>query len=249
MDGLFLGLIGGIVISMATVIGAFFILFKDTSKNKIKFQKFKLDFFMGPLLAITSVSLIYPRSNDKNVNLGLAAFFLGVLGFILFKKVIKNFLETIVINNRKEKHAILFILLIMLKNIPVGLAAGAAMNIGHTGEGNSLLAVLAFQNFFDGAALALCFLSMGLDPLLAILGVFACGVLAIASSLVGSYSSQENLIILSLIMALSSGALMSTVMQGVFNIAKRESRKLLLGPSFVSVMVVMLIFIVWKELL
>jgi zinc transporter, ZIP family len=248
MNGLFLGLMGGVAASIATIVGALLIFFK-IKFNKESAFKLQLDFFIGLLLTITAVSLIYPTSIEKNINLGIAAFVLGFLILILSKIMLKNVLESIAINNIEEQKAILFILVIMLKNIPVGLAAGASMNLSHGGLGNSLLTAIAFHNIFEGTVLALCFLSLGLDPLLAIIGVMGSGLISIASGLVGGYSSQESLIILPMLMAFAGGALMSTIMYEAIRLIIREFRKLLLSPSFVSAIVVMLIFIVWKEFL
>ncbi|MDD4972847.1 MAG: hypothetical protein PHY93_00770 [Bacteriovorax sp.] len=251
MDGLFLGLIGGAVASIATVFGAFLIFFNDNFNfkfNKDSLSKLRLDFFVGLLLTTTAASL-YPATFERNINLGIAAFILGVLFLILSKSILKNVLAAIVINNIEEQRAILFILVVMLKNIPVGLAAGAAMNLSHSGVGNSLLAALVFHNLFDGTALVLCFLSLGFDSLIAIMGAVLVSVVTIVASLFGSFLSLESLNILPLIMAFAGGALMSAIMQEAGSLVKKESRRILLSPKFGSAIVVMLIFIVWKELL
>lgn len=248
MDGLFLGFTGGAVTSIATVIGSLLIFFKNNF-NKDTFHNLRLDFFLGLLLTITSVSLLYPTAIEKNINLGIAAFFLGVLFLILSKIILKSILESIAIDNSKEQKAILFILVIILKNIPVGLAAGASMYLKNGGVGNSLLIALTVHNLFDGIAIALCFLSIGFDPFITILGSVIGGVLAITAGLFGGYLGQEDLNVLSLIMAFSGGALMSAIIEEALGIVKKEFRKIISSPSFVSVMVVMLIFIVWKELL
>ncbi|MBC7537807.1 MAG: hypothetical protein H7281_03240 [Bacteriovorax sp.] len=248
MNGLFLGLIGGAVVSIATIVGALLIYFKDNFNSEPLF-KLKLDFFAGLLLIITAANLLYPNSIEKNISLNVAAFFLGFLILILSKSILKIILDTIVINNQEEQKAILFILIVMLKNIPVGLAAGASMNLSHDGVSNSLLTALAFHNLIEGTAVALCFLSLGLEPIMAVVGALVVSILAIAAGLFGGYFGQESLNILSLIMAFAGGALMSSIIQEALGIAIREIRKILLKPNFVSAIVVMLIFIVWKELL
>lgn len=248
MNGLFLGLIGGAVVSIATIVGALLIYFKDNFNSEPLF-KLKLDFFAGLLLIITAANLLYPNSIEKNISLNIAAFFLGFLILILSKSILKIILDTIVINNQEEQKAILFILIVMLKNIPVGLAAGASMNLSHDGVSNSLLTALAFHNLIEGTAVALCFLSLGLEPIMAVVGALVVSILAIAAGLFGGYFGQESLNILSLIMAFAGGALMSSIIQEALGIAIREIRKILLKPNFVSAIVVMLIFIVWKELL
>jgi zinc transporter ZupT len=248
MNGLFLGLIGGAVASIATIVGALLIYFKDNFNRESLF-KLRLDFFVGLLLAITAANLLYLNAIAKNLNLGVVAFFLGILILILSKSLLKSVLDTIVINNQEEQKAIFFILVVMLKNIPVGLAAGASMNLSHDGVGNSLLTALAFHNLIEGTAVALCFLTLGLEPLMAVMGAMVVSILAIAAGLFGGYLGQKSLNILSLIMAFAGGALMSSIIREALGVAIREIRKILLKPNFVSAIVVMLIFIVWRELL
>jgi ZIP family zinc transporter len=250
MDGLFLGLIGGALVSIATIIGGLLVFFKEHFNfYKDSLLKLRLDFFVGLLLVVTAANLLYPATIEKNINLGIAAFILGVLFLILSKSLLKNLLETIVINNDEEQKAILLILVVVLKNIPVGLAAGAAMNLNHPGVGNSLLTALVFHNLIDGAVLVLCFLSLGFDYFIASMGAVLVSFVTIVASLSGAYLSLGSVNILPLIMAFAGGALMSAIMFEAASFVRREFKKILLNPSFVSVVVVMLIFIVWKELL
>ncbi|MDO9181731.1 MAG: hypothetical protein Q7U04_04955 [Bacteriovorax sp.] len=249
MNGLHLGLLGGLIASIATIAGAvLLIIFKEYLKIAA-LAELRIDFFVGLLLIVTSVSLLYPNIIDKTINLSIATFFLGVLFFLLSKNILKNILETIAINNINEQKTILFILTLILRAIPIGLAAGASMNLSHTGEANSLLTILAFHNLFSGAAVAIGFLAIGFDPVITILGALTSGIVALVSGLFGGYISQESLTILSLVIAFSGGALMSTTLFDLLKFTKIKSQKISLGSSFASVSIVMLIFIVWKELL
>ena len=250
MNGLFLGLIGGGVVSIATTIGAFLIFYKNNYKknlsenfNKEAIGKLRLDFVIGFLLLIAAIE------TRKNIAVVVDVFFLGLLFLFHIKKALGKVLEMIATKNQEQQKAIVFILEGFLKNILIGLAAGAAMSMKHTGEGNSLLAALAFYNLFNGIAEAMCFLFLGLDLFMAISGVIILGSLAIVSGLLGGYILQGALNILPLMMAFAGGGLMSSVLQEASGFMKRDYCKFFLNPKFESAMVVTLIFIIWKELL
>ena len=244
MGGLALGFIGGLVASIASVVGTLFI-FMRSYFNKDSLFKLRLDFLIGFLLIIAAVNIVNPLTIEKSTNLSINAFFLGVLFLILSTKLLKIILAGIAINNLDEQKAIFFILMSLLKNIPIGLAAGAAMNLSHTGEGNSLLTGLAVHNLFNGTAVAFCFLSLGVNSSMAIMGAMGISILTIVTSLLGGYLCQENTHFLSLIMTFAGGTLVGTSLLEIFIIVNRESKKILLDPKFVSALVVMLIFIVW----
>lgn len=250
MDGMILGFAGGALVSVATLSGALLILLKENLKTDF-LSSLRLDFLSGSVLLITGLSLMTPEAGQSFISLQMASFGLGILFLILSKKLLSNALDSIVVHNFKEQQSILFVTMSMLKSIPVGLAAGASLSMGHLGESNTLLAALSFLNVFEGIAIAVCFLSLGFESPMAIIATFICAIFTIAAGMVGGVLSLGSSSILSLIMLFSAGALMSGVCEVFFNFLKAEIKrsKVSTGSGFVSAFVVMLIFIVWKEML
>jgi hypothetical protein len=252
MSGIFLGLIGGVAVSVATIVGALFAFF-ELNFNKEFFTKLKLDFFLGILLLIAAISLVDMKIIEKNIVFGMSAFITGIIFFTLSHVSLQNILKTVDVKDSEEKNAIMSILTFILKNILLGFVTGAVMNITHSGEGHSLLTVLSFYSFFAGTSLALCFLVLGNDLLMVSLATLFITIFTLVSALFGGYVGQGSQAIISLVMVFTGGALVSTALQEAFTLIKKEFKKgfgkIELGPSFISVIGVMLIFIVWKELL
>lgn len=239
MGGLNLGFTGGAIVCGATAIGAFSVFFGKELENP--FAKLKLDFFIGLLLVATAFSNPSP--------LHFLSFLLGILFMKSSRMIIENiFIKGMALSEEQQK-AVFIILLLMLKNIPEGIAAGATMNISHAGLGNSLLSAIVIQDLMDGTAAGLCFLSLGLSPVLAFGAATATGLIEFFSAVFGAIMSKEITELLMIFFAFSGGAMMSSIMEKAFIKAREESLKILLKPSFVSGMVVMLVFIFWKELL
>lgn len=239
MGGLYLGFIGGAIAAGATTVGAMAIFLKNYSQNSL--LNFKLDFFIGLLLAITAFS-----------SLSWIIIF-SFIGGILFSKasrlfIINFFMAGIALSPSQQK-SVYLLFLIVLKNIPEGMAAGAAMSLTHAGLGNSLLSVIVIQNLIDGLAAALCFLVLGLPPFLALLGVMATGMVELFAGIIGGFIGREIAELLPVIIAFSAGAMMSATLENLLVKVKEESKKMLVSPNFISGLVVLFIFIIWKELL
>ncbi|MFA6238306.1 MAG: hypothetical protein WC635_13315 [Bacteriovorax sp.] len=239
MGGLFLGLIGGMIAGGATTVGALPILFKNKYQNPL--LKMKLDFFIGLLLTTTALN-----------NISLSVVISIILGIIFVKSsklMIDNiFMESIALNP-SDKKSVFIILLLILKNIPEGMAAGASLSLSHTGLGHSILSAIVIQDLFDGLTAALCFLSLGLSPLFAFAGAVGTGIVEFFSGIFGGYMGHEIAELLPLIIAFAGGAMISSAIEEVLIKAKDESKKIVSNPHFVSGMIVMLILIIWKELL
>jgi hypothetical protein len=252
MSGIFLGLIGGVAISVAMIVGALFAFF-DLNFNKEFFTKLKLDLFLGIILLMAAISLVDLKFIEKNIIVGMSAFIVGIIFFVLSRISLQIILETVDVKDREEKDAVMSILTFILKNVLVGFVTGTIMNITHSGEGHSLLTVLSFYSFFAGTSLALCFLVLGNDLLMVSLATLFITIFTLVSALFGGYVGLGSQAIISLVMIFTGGALMATALQETFSLIKNEFKKgfgrIELGPSFISVIGVMLIFIVWKELL
>lgn len=239
MGGLYLGFIGGAIAAGATTVGAMAIFFKNHSQNSL--LNFKLDFFIGLLLAITAFS-----SPAWSI---VFSFMVGILFSKASRLLIENFFMASIALNPAQQKTVYLLFLIVLKNIPEGMAAGATMSLTHAGLGNSLLTVIVLQNLIDGLAAAFCFLLLGLSPFLAMLGAMATGLVELFAGIFGGFMGHEIAELLPVIIAFSGGAMMSPTLESLLVKAKTESKKILVNPNFISGMVVTFIFIIWKELL
>lgn len=237
MGGLHLGILGGLITSGVTAIGALPVLLKQ--QIDFKDINYKYEFFIGLLLA---VSVFHQLSQAL-----VLAFFLGAI----FIQASKSFIEKIVMPgiylSAVKRQAVLLILLLLLKNIPEGLAAGAAMSMSHSGLGNSLLMIILIQDLLDGLFIGLCFLSLGLSPFYAFLGALGSGGVESISALLGGYSGREFSAMVPLLMAFSAGAMVNNAVMELFSKIKisffRERVKMFLGARFVNALVILLLFI------
>lgn len=239
MGGLYLGFIGGAIAAGATTVGAMAIFLKNYSENSL--LNFKLDFFIGILLAITALS-----SPSWSI---VFSFLVGILFSKASRLLIENFFMVSIALSPAQQKTVYLLFLIVLKNIPEGMAAGASMSLTHAGLGNSLLSVIVLQNLIDGLAAALCFLLLGLSPFLALLGAMATGMVEFFAGIFGGFIGHEIAELLPVIIAFSGGAMMSSVLENLLVKAKAESKKILVSPNFINGIVVTFIFIIWKELL
>lgn len=240
MSGLLLGLIGGAVASGSTTVGGASVFFKKKFSQDV-LLKFRLDFFIGLMLAISAFSSLSW--------LVVISLFLGIF-FIKFSKlIISNIFLTSIALNSVDQKSVFLLLLIMLKNIPEGMAAGASMTLTNVGASYSLLTIIGIQDIIDGTIAALCFLSLGLSPVVAFLGALGTGAIELFAAVFGGYIGKEIAELLPLTMAFAAGAMMSSTLEELLIQAKEESRKILLSPRFARGVVVMFIFIIWKELL
>ncbi len=240
MGGLFSGLLGGIFIGAATIIGALTIIFQDSLIDEENFIERRLELFLGFVLLLTAFNFISPTWD-------ITFSFVSGMFFILFSK---RFIErtndlNFSFHKREENRVALLLFLILIKNIPEGLAAGAAMNISHAGLSYSLLSIIILNSLFQGGMAAVCFRALGLDPILSTVGAMFIAIVGLGSSAFGGYMSKGNLQLISNILAFSGGAMMSRNVQEALSKVKVKS----VNPTLVSGVVVTLILIIWKELL
>lgn len=238
MSGLVLGILGGSIVAGATACGAFPVFFQNSIQQS---SKFKIDFFIGLLLAITAFSHFS--------QLVVVSFLLGLFFMSASRQFIENMVMPGIALTPVQHKAVLIMMLILLKNIPEGLAAGASMNFTHEGLGHSLLSALVLQDLIDGLTIALSLIVLGLSPLLAFIGAAGSGFIEFFAAIFGGYLSKEFTSLLPIIIAFTAGAMMSSTMEAVLKRVVFEFRKIELRPKFINGMVVMFVFIIWKELL
>jgi zinc transporter ZupT len=260
MNGLILGLIGGAIAGGTSVLGSLTAIFQNNFKiQDEKLIERRLGIIIGLLFMLTAFSYLNPTL-DKLYHGGfaadyelwsvVAAFVCGLLLVLLASEFIQDSLaepkaESIPFRNDH----ILFLLLILVKNIPEGIAAGAAMNIGHAGISYSLLCFIGLHQLFQGVVAAMCLLSLGLDAELAFVGSLFLGFVAVISGIIGSVTSLEYFRLMPVLSAFAGGAMMSSpVLQFIQSIQRSKNHRLVLNPGVLNGLIIMLVFIIWKEI-
>ena len=243
MNGLFVGLIGGALVGVASLIGALTILLNKSlqiQKLEVSIFKLRIDLFLGASLFIASIV-----ANHLN----FSAFAIGVLFFHLLRSLMPKLLSAMMINDIEELNALQSIAWSMLKIIPLGLATGAALCFINTGVGYSLVFAIFIMNLIEGIKIAFSFLFLKSEPVIATIGISFFSLLIIFASLLASHIGQQSVPLLSGILVFSSGALMERSFDETLNFMKNSSSKLLIAPRYVNAIVVMFIFIIWRKLL
>ncbi len=248
MNGLLMGLIGGGVSGLATTSGAIPVLLKN--KRITQFLKnINMDFVTGVMLSAAAFALIWPayesvyKRQDKLDDIFWVSFalMLGVLFITSVGKLIEHLLRNQA-NMKQQKKAMLFVIAMMVHNFPEGLASGAAMTIPESSQGLSLLTAIAVQNVPEGLTTALSFVTLGLTPVIAFFGAMMTGVVELVGGIIGGYLSHQVEGILPLLMAFAGGAMMSVTIVEIVERLKAESFRFLIGPSFLSGILLMIVF-------
>lgn len=244
MSGLLLGLIGGAIAGGSAMMVSLPLFFSQSSSiipSIDSLKKHKFDFLIGLLMTI----VIFMNPHWE-------LFIALVCGF-LFISFSQWFLENILLESISvswdEQKAITHVLMTFLKNIPLGLAAGTALCFSHLEVGYSLLSFVVLLNVLDAMVIVLILRKIELSSFLILSALVACAFIELTAGMVGGYLSKEIAECLPLILSFVSGALMSKEISKILKKAKVIQEKILYNPRLVSGMVVMLIFIIWKELL
>ncbi len=248
MNGIMLGLIGGGVSGLATTLGAVPILFKN--KRIVSLLKnINMDFVTGVMLSAAAFALIWPayekvfERGNKNIAIIWVSISL-VLG-VAFISGVGKLIELLNKNNvnlRENKKAMMFVIAMMVHNFPEGLASGAAMTIPESSQGYSLLSAIAVQNVPEGLTTALSFITLGLSPVAAFTGAMLTGVVELIGGLIGGYLSHRVDGVLPMLMAFAGGAMMSVTVVEIAERLKAESFRFFIGPSFLSGIMLMILF-------
>jgi len=248
VNGLWLGFIGGGISGLATLSGSLPILFNKSKLGQI-LEKINMDFVTGLMLSAAAFSLIYPAFQSieslKNNSQSYSNYFTLSLALVLgvqFIKLTRKFLDFALKDSSTEmKKALLFVTAMMVHNFPEGLASGATMTLA-TSQGQSLLGAIALQNLPEGFTTALSFLTLGLTPLGAFLGSASTGLVELIGGVLGAYLSFKIDGILPLLMSFAGGAMMSVVIEEIFEKMRADNFRFIFGPSFLSGMALIIIF-------
>lgn len=231
MNGLEIGLMGGLIAGLATVTGALPILSKNQFiANKVK--NIQMDFIIGLMLSASAFSLIMPAFQEVKATAEIFTLITSLLSGAFFIYIVGIFLKDYL--GGQNQKALLFVVAMMVHNLPEGLASGGALTMEGRAHGYSLLTAIAIQNLPEGLTTALSFITLGLSPILAFFGVVATGLVEVIGGLLGGVLSKDISGSLPYIMAFAGGAMMSVTLSELFSRVKEESLKFFFKPSFLS---------------
>lgn len=253
MSGLLLGIIGGAAAGGISVLGALTTLFQSNSLiADEKSIEQKLGILLGILLLLASFSYFNPTlekmyhggfASDYELWSVIAAFIGGPILMLLFAEVAKEKIA----GDEAKRENILLILRVLLRNIPEGMAVGAAMNVNHSGLSYSLLCIILMHQLFQGIVASLTLMSLGLEAELTFVGSMFIGFVVIISAIFGSVMSQEYFTLVPVMMAFAGGSMMSAPLSRVIEKLKNGPIKFIFHRRLFSGIIVTLFFIIWKE--
>lgn len=239
MSGLELGFIGGGISALATTIGAVLILVRNSKLGKY-LEKINMDFVIGLMLSAAAFSLILPAFKSTLISdhnaINLLSILCSLIAGVLFIQLAGKFVDGAFKSKaafKENKRAFLFVVAMMVHNLPEGLASGSSMTLPGA-QGYSLVSAIAFQNFPEGFTTALSFITLGLSPMVAFLGTLMTAFVELAGGLVGGYLSTKIEGVLPLFMAFAGGAMMNVVVVELLEKIKNESSRFLFRPGFLS---------------
>ncbi len=213
LNPVWLGLIGGLVITLMNSCGALLVLVYR--KPSEKFLDAALGFAAGVMLTASFTSLILPgiaRGGILPVLVGLA---LGGLALDITDHLLPH-LHAIKgregLATTRLKAVWLFILAITLHNAPEGLAVGVAFGAGDIPNAVKLMLAIGIQNIPEGLAVSVSALSVGMGTYFyaALAGIRA-GLVEIPLALLGAWAVQLAQPILPYAMGFAGGAMLYVI--------------------------------------
>lgn len=201
-----LGLIAGLWVGGSTILGALLTLLRARVPGTNSLPN--MDFALGMMLAASAFSLLLPAAQGSWAQ-GMEAFTLTVLMALLGATImyaIGRLLHT-------SSPAKLFVVAMMLHNLPEGLAGGAAfVGLSKLGSGG-LISAIMIQNIPEGFATVLAFRALGLSGPQAIIGGVASGLVELIGGGLGGMFVTTTQAALPSLLALAGGAMLQVTLR------------------------------------
>lgn len=246
MNGLFLGLMGGTAAASSLVAGSSLAYIKNIFiKESLTLNKIEL--FIG--LILFSSSILFFDFKIKIAALFLFLF-LGMSLVLIFNKFIRNIVENnVAVDNSDDLKSYLFLLHVSMKSIFLGMSTGAIMLISHPELNQTLFITILLNCILTGAIAGSALSDLRLDSITAMAAMVLIAIVNLVAGVLGGYISEFSFIFLPIILAITSGIMMSGSITKIYeNIDNMEVKKIL-APKFVSVAIIILVFIFHKEIL
>lgn len=207
-----LATLGGLVSAMATFAGSAASYARTKSGFRLT-SHISLDFALGMMLSAAGVSLLWPAGQAalvqgiQAIRMVVVAFALGV-AFIYFLGNLLSRIPSKMNEGGVNPSAWLFVIAMMLHNLPEGIASGAALGGLDLTHGLPILGAIAIQNLPEGLATVAAFVALGLRQRTAFLGGIASGLVELAGGVIGGFllGSIDN--ILPMLLAFAGGAML-----------------------------------------
>lgn len=186
-ETILLGTIGGFASGAATCLGTLLFLIPAWRGKRID-HLISIEFALGMMLAASVFSLLLPSlsetwtSSDLEHFIGaLISILLGVLFISHLGKILSDFTSF----KGDSQRPVLFIVAMMLHNLPEGVAPGAALAGMKLEQSLPIIGAIALQNLPEGFTTALAFRALGASTGMAALGSFASGGVELLGGVIG----------------------------------------------------------------
>ena len=218
-----LGFLGSLLAGLATVLGAFFIIFKQEISEK--FRDISLGFSAGIMLSASFFSLLSPSIEILNelltskLLIALTVSFGFVLGTVVFwiadVFISDDYIHKYLIRNNNNsinlKKLWLFTLAITIHNFPEGMSSALGFLTGNIGNGLAVATGIGIQNIPEGLAIALTLLISGYSKKFAIFITFLTGIVEPIGGLVGMLTFGFYNLILPIGLSFAAGAMIFVI--------------------------------------
>ena len=238
---------GILFIFFMTTLGAFTIIFSKKS-NKSIYQNIFLSFAGGVMLAASFFSLIIPSftySENIDINKVFPALF-GVLFGSLFILIFDIILSKKSKNNNYKNQKLFMAM--MIHNIPEGLSVGLTFGLALSSyEGVSIISALifalgiGFQNFPEGAALALPLFEQSKSKKQAILLTILSGVVEPLFALIGLLLATKVIYLMPWALCFGAGSMIYVIVDELIICSSSVKEKRFINVAFIIGFLIMMI--------
>ncbi|RUM58256.1 MAG: ZIP family metal transporter [Persephonella sp.] len=219
-----LGFLGSLLAGLATVLGAFFVIFKQEISEK--FRDISLGFSAGIMLSASFFSLLSPSIEILNelltskLLIALTVSFGFILGTVVFWIadifISDDYIHKYLTKNKESsinlKKLWLFTLAITIHNFPEGMSSALGFLTGNIGNGLAVATGIGIQNIPEGLAVALPLLiSAGYSKKFAIFITFLTGIVEPIGGLVGMLTFGFYNLILPIGLSFAAGAMIFVI--------------------------------------
>jgi ZIP family zinc transporter len=204
------GTLGGAISGGATAIGTLLFLIPPRKSFNIE-NWISFEFALGMMLAASVFSLVLPSITDAML-LGTSAVQWALISIFVGLVFILGVGHAISIYPRlrsDDPRAMLFIIAMMLHNLPEGIAPGAALAGTSSEAAWPILSAVALQNLPEGFTTALAFRALGASRAGAAIGSFASGLVELFGGVMGGALVGSVHGILPLLLGFAGGAMLT----------------------------------------
>ncbi len=218
-----LGFLGSLLAGVATVLGAFFLIFKQEISEK--FRDISLGFSAGIMLSASFFSLLSPSIEILNkllsnrLLIALTVSFGFILGAVVFWIadifISEDYIHKYLTKNNESsinlKKLWLFTLAITIHNFPEGMSSALGFLTGNIGNGVAVATGIGIQNIPEGLAVVLSLLVAGYKKTVAILITLLTGLVEPIGAIIGMLMFGFSKLILPIGLSFSAGAMIFVI--------------------------------------